>query len=205
MNSDSSNGNQFGAQGYQSQFPAGRPFSIRIFCPDGNPVGLRKITKSNWTGCGIVCPRPILPTEKGRRKEFSKPGVYVLLGPPDDLDLTIYIGEADPVGDRLGKHYIDKDFWTWVVFFVSTDDNLNKAHIQHIESRLLDMARQANRARIENANNPQAPTLSEAEIADAESFLMDMLTIFPLLGVNVFKSIEVTNSTLLSKFFPPSI
>jgi len=182
------------------QMPMGRPFSIRIFCPDGNPVGLRKITKSNWTGCGIVCPRPILPTEKARRKEFSQPGVYVLIGPPEDSDLTIYVGEADPVGDRLGQHYIGKDFWTWVIFFVSTDDNLNKAHIQYIESRLLDIASQANRAKIENANDPQAPTLSEAEIADAESFLADMLTIFPLLGVNVFKNVEVANSSSWHEF-----
>lgn len=65
------------------QTPMARPFSIKIFCPDGNPAGLRIISKSNWTGVGLVCPRPLLPTVKGR-KEFTQPGVYVLVGPPDE-------------------------------------------------------------------------------------------------------------------------
>gem|GEM_PF-3833133 len=76
MSQGYSNGNQFEAQGFSQV----RPFSIRIFCPDGNPVGLRIISKSNWTGCGLVCPRSILPAVKKSRKEFSQPGVYVLVG-----------------------------------------------------------------------------------------------------------------------------
>jgi len=171
-----------------------RPFSIRIFCPDGNSVGLRIISKSNWTGCGIVCPRSILPSVKSR-KEFSQPGVYILVGPPDDGELPrIYVGEGDPVGPRLEQHYANKEFWIWAVFFVSTDSSLNKAHIQHLESRLLDVARQAKRAMLDNANIPQMPALSEAETADAESFLADMLSIFPLVGLTAFEKTVVVKS-----------
>ncbi|HOH46359.1 MAG TPA: GIY-YIG nuclease family protein [Candidatus Cloacimonadota bacterium] len=117
---------------YPSWNSTGRPFSIRIFCPDGNPVGLRKISKSNWTGCGLVFPRSILPVIKSV-KEFSKPGVYVLIGLPEDSELPkTYVGEGDPVGPRLEQHYANKEFWTWSVFFVSTDSSLNKAHVQHL-------------------------------------------------------------------------
>ena len=170
------------------------PFSIRIFCPDGNPVGLRIISKSNWTGCGLVCPRSILPVVKSRR-EFSQPGVYILVGPPEDGELPrIYVGEGDPVGPRLEQHYANKEFWTWAVFFVSTDGNMNKAHVQHFEARLLDMAKQAKRAALDNANTPQMPALSEAETADAESFLADMLSIFPLVGLTAFEKTTVAKS-----------
>ena len=31
---------------------AAHPFSIRIFVPGGEPVGLRIVEKSNWTGVG---------------------------------------------------------------------------------------------------------------------------------------------------------
>ena len=31
-----------------------RPFSIRVFVPDGDPDGLRLVEKSNWTGVGVV-------------------------------------------------------------------------------------------------------------------------------------------------------
>jgi hypothetical protein len=121
------------------------------------------------------------------RKEFTQPGVYVLVGPPEDGELPkIYVGEGDPVGPRLEQHYANKEFWTWAIFFVSTDSSLNKAHVQHLEARLLDTAKQAKRATLDNANSPQMPALSEAETADAESFLVDMLSIFPLLGLTVF-------------------
>jgi len=96
------------------QTPMARPFSIKIFCPDGNPAGLRIISKSNWTGCGLVCPRSTLPMVKGR-KEFTQPGVYVLVGPPEEGELPkIYVGEGDAVGPRLEQHYASKEFWTWV-------------------------------------------------------------------------------------------
>jgi hypothetical protein len=178
---------QFEAQGELSQSTTSRPFSIRIFCPDGNPAGLRKISKSNWTGGGMVFPRSILPTMRSR-KEFSQPGVYVIVGPPEDGEMPkIYVGEGDPVGPRLEQHYKNKEFWTWGVFFVSTDGSLNKAHIQYLEARLLDLAYRAKRASLDNANVPQSPALSEAETADADSFLADMLNIFPLLGLTVFE------------------
>ena len=196
----SSGSDQFDVSGYSLQMPMGRPFSIRIFCPDGNPVGLRILSKSNWTGCGLVCPRSILPAVKSR-KEFSQPGVYVLIGPPEDGELPrIYVGEGDPVGPRLEQHYANKEFWTWAVFFVSTDGKLNKAHVQHLEAGLLDMARQAKRATLDNGNTPQKPALSEAETADAESFLADMLSIFPLLGLTVFEKAVVAKSSSRHEF-----
>jgi len=199
MDSGFENSN-FEEQGYSSQLPTGRPFSIRIFCPDGNPVGLRIISKSNWTGCGLVCPRSILPAVKSR-KEFAQPGVYVLVGPPEDGELPkIYVGEGDPVGPRLEQHYANKEFWTWAIFFVSTDSSLNKAHVQHLEAKLLEMARQAKRAALDNANSPQMPALSEAETADAESFLADMLSIFPLVGLTVFEKTTVAKSSTRHEF-----
>jgi len=30
-----------------------------------------------------------------------------------------------------------RKFWIWAVFFVATDGSLNKAHVQHLEARLL--------------------------------------------------------------------
>jgi hypothetical protein len=191
---------QFDISGFSLLMSMGRPFSIRIFCPDGNPVGLRILSKSNWTGCGLVCPRSILPVVKSR-KEFTQPGVYVLVGPPEDGELPkIYVGEGDPVGPRLEQHYANKEFWTWAIFFVSTDSSLNKAHVQHLEARLIEMAKQAKRASLDNANSPQMPALSEAETADAESFLADMLSIFPLLGLTVFEKTTVIGSSTRHEF-----
>ena len=164
-----------------------RPFSIRIFVPDGDPDGLRLVEKSNWTGIGVVFRRTGYK-DVVKRPEFDRTGIYVLIGSTEDSALpTVYIGEGDPVKDRLNDHYSRKDFWDWSVFFVSKDESLNKAHVKHLESRLLELAKAAKQCRLENSASSNAPTLSEAERADVESFLLDMLNIFPLLGINVFE------------------
>ena len=55
--------------------------------------------------------------------------------PSADGDLpTVYIGEGDPVRPRLESHSANKDFWTWLVFFVSKDDSINKAHVKYLEA-----------------------------------------------------------------------
>lgn len=114
-----------------------RAFSIRIFLPDGTPDGIKVIEKSNWIGRAIVCPRSKFGDLRGR-PEFKKTGVYVLIGQSDPDELpTAYIGEGDPVGDRLLQHQKNKDFWSSVVFFTSKDDNLNKAHVQFLEAQLI--------------------------------------------------------------------
>jgi hypothetical protein len=164
-----------------------RPFSIKIFVPTGDPDGLRIVEKSNWTGVGIVFNRTNYK-QVVRRPEFEKTGIYVLVGVSDGGALpTVYVGEGDPVKDRLNQHYSTKDFWDWAVFFVSKDGSLNKAHVQRIECKLLELIRAAKQCRLDNGNMPQAPSLSEADTADVDSYLLDMLSIFPLLGLNVFE------------------
>lgn len=167
-------------------------FTIKIFVPGGAVDGLRIVEKSNWSGRGIVCPRVGYPEYKTRR-DFGSTGVYILIGPSDENDLpTVYVGEGDPVKPRLDSHYAKKDFWTRVIFFVSKDENLNKAHIQHIESRLVELAAEAKRCVLENGNSPTPPSLSEMDIAEAEGFLDEMLLCLPILGVSVFSRPEQT-------------
>ena len=36
------------------------PFSLRIFVADVNPVGLRIVDQSNWSGKAVVLPRALL-------------------------------------------------------------------------------------------------------------------------------------------------
>ena len=52
------------------------------------------------------------------------------------------------------------------------------------------MARIAKQCKLDNGQEPLPPTLSEAETAFVESFLQDILSIFPLLGLGVFEKTE---------------
>ena len=167
--------------------PAPRPTSIRIFLADGVPEGLRIVEKSNWTGRAVVASRAQL-SRALRRDELSQPGIYILTGESEDGAQRIYIGEADVLRDRLKQHDVGKDFWTRLVAFTSTNEGLNKAHVRYLESRLVGLARDANQWELENGTQPAPPPLSEADKADAEWFLAEMLLIFPLLGVDAFET-----------------
>ena len=162
-------------------------FSVRIFIPSGEPEGVRIVEKSNWTGQGVVFPRSLM-SEARKRPELARTGVYVLWGPSESGQLPrVYVGEGDGVLSRLDQHARNKDFWTHAAVFTSKDQNLNKAHVEYLEARLVALANEAKRCELDNGNAPQLPALSEADRADAESFLSDVLLCLPVVGVNVFE------------------
>src|SRR5215471_19276583 len=116
------------------------PFTLRIFVADGDPDGLRLVERSNWIGKAVTFPRALFPKVR-EREELRETGVHLLIGPRGAADGDqIYIGEGDPVRPRLEQHYAKKDFWTKAVFFVSGQGQLNKAHVQYLESQLIKRA-----------------------------------------------------------------
>ncbi len=133
-------------------------------------------------------PRALLLQVRAR-PELAQTGVYLLLGPrPDGEGDMLYVGEGDPIRPRLESHYAQKDFWTRAIGFTTTTaGQLNKAHVQFLESRLIALARAAKRMPLDNANQPAEPTLSEADRADMEVFLGHMLGMLPVLGVHAFE------------------
>jgi hypothetical protein len=171
-----------------------RGFSVNVFLPAGDPEGLKVVEKSNWTGRGLVIPRPMF-AESRSRPELERTGVYLLVGPSETSSLpALYVGEGDPVKPRLDQHARNKDFWTHAVVFTSKDSNLNKAHVQRLESRLVELASTAKRAALENGNMPTPPSLSEAEEAFAEGFLDDILLCLPILGYALFETAETATA-----------
>ncbi len=163
------------------------PFSLRIFVADGDPDGLRLVERSNWIGKAVVFPRALYPKVRNR-SEFQQTGVYLLLGPRTDGDgEMLYIGEGDPVRPRLDDHHGKKDFWTRAVFFVAGPGQLNKAHVQYLEAALVSRALEAKRMPLENGNKPSKPTLSEADCADMDVFLHNILGMLPVMGIHAFE------------------
>ena len=164
-----------------------RGYSIRLFLPDGEPEGLKLIEKTNWSGQGVVCPRSLFTTKR-TRPEFERTGVYLLVGEGNGIVPDLYIGEADEIRSRLNSHGKEAKFdWQQVIFFVSKDNNLNKAHGRYLEWRLIDLATKANKAKLYNGNAGSQPSLSEADIAEAEGFLDEMRLCFPLVGLDLFE------------------
>ena len=163
-------------------------FTIKIFVPDGDPEGVRIIERMNWTGRGIIFPREDWSNTR-HRSEFEQPGIYILrgYGPEDEDKPVLYIGQTDSLKSRIDSHIKTKDFWDSACVFVSTNNTLNRGHTTWIEYALVDQARRAGRSNLYNNQNPQEPSLSEAEKADTEAFLKEVLQILPLVGLHAFE------------------
>jgi hypothetical protein len=172
------------------------PYSVRLFMPHGDPDGLRIIDQPNWSGVGVAFPRGAYK-EVSKRKEFERTGIYILVGPGEDGSSLpiLYIGQSDRIQTRLDSHHKNKDFWEWAVFFVSKDNALNVAAAQYIESRLIERAVAAKRCHLDNGNEPGGPNLGDADAADAEGFLLNMLRVLPLLGLAAFEQKETKTVT----------
>ena len=103
--------------------------TIKVFLAHGDAKRLRTAELSNWTGKAVAGPRSEFDDVLAR-DESSKAGVYFLTGvDPDTGKPAIYVGEAESIRDRVKSH-LDKDFWNQIVFVVSKDENLTKAHIR---------------------------------------------------------------------------
>ena len=94
----------------------------------------------------------------------------------------MYVGEAESIRDRLKSHLV-KNFWNHVVFFISKDENLTKAHIRYLEGRLIDQATSAGRALLLNGQSSGAK-LPESDREDMEIFLSRIHQLMPVLGAD---------------------
>ncbi|MBI5178729.1 MAG: GIY-YIG nuclease family protein [Nitrospinae bacterium] len=165
------------------------PFSITLFATTGDPEGIRLVEKSNWSGSGVVFPKEQFDSLKNQ-PGFDEAGIYLLIG--NAAEETIYIGEADPVGQRLKNHVTNREGWEWGVYFFDTLNKIGKTEVQYLESELVAQARRCNRSIVLNKNNPTMPTMSSVAKATVQAFLRDVLLILPLLGINAFTEKPLT-------------
>ena len=158
--------------------------TLKIFLTFGDPKRLRTAELSNWTGKAVAGPRSEIEKVMAR-EESSNAGVYFLTGiDPETIKPAIYVGEAESIRDRI-KGHLGKDFWNRIVFFISKDENLTKAHVRYLEGRLIDIAKSTARAVLINSQG-SGSKLPESDREDMEVFLEKMQQVLPVLGIEVF-------------------
>ena len=161
--------------------------TIKLFLPRGDAKSLRTAEISNWTGKAVAAPRTELD-ELLARDELEKAGVYILTG-SDPLTNAprAYIGEAEVLRERLKQHRT-KEFWVSAIAFVSKDENLTKAHVRYLESRLLAEAAEIGRFTLEQ-NQAGGSKLPESDREDMEVFLSRIRQLLPVLGSDLLAPI----------------
>ena len=107
-----------------------------------------------------------------------------------------YIGEAENVYGRLVQHISEKEFWNEAVVFISKDENLNKAHIKYLESRLFELASDAGRYEIQNGNRPTRSSISESDQAEMEEFIEYVRMLVNTLNFKVFEPLVKESTSL---------
>tara|TARA_R110001583_G_scaffold195464_2_gene373959 strand:- start:7727 stop:8695 length:969 start_codon:yes stop_codon:yes gene_type:complete len=164
--------------------------SIRLFLVDGTPTGIISAEIMNWTGHILYSPRASLAALL-KRDETERTGVYVLIGenPSGDDSPKIYIGETENIRRRLYRHNsdLDRDFWDHVCVVTSKDNNLTKSHIRYLEAKFIWIAEKVGRSIFENQTRPEYKLLPESDISDMDYFIEQVKTVFPVIGLNIFK------------------
>lgn len=165
--------------------------TIKIYLIDGDPNGRMSCELSNWSGKAYKLPRKLIK-ESANRPDLDNTGVYILFGRTDDIeekDLA-YIGEAEGVRHRLEDHLAKKDFWNEAITFISKDNNLNKAHVKYLESRLYEIAKNADRYNLTNSNSPTKSSISESDQSEMEEFIENIKLLVNSLGFKIFEPLR---------------
>jgi len=178
--------------------------SLRLFLVDGTPNGLLTAEIMNWTGHVLTGPRSKL-AELVQRPECARTGVYFLVGPDpsDSLRTRVYIGESDDVAQRLKQHNRGedqggKDFWERVCLVTSKDQNLTKAHVKYLESKLIDIAGGLGRCVMGNGTAHTYEGLPESDRADMAYFLEQIRTVLPVLGFDFLRELPKPSTPVFS-------
>ncbi len=162
--------------------------TIKLFLMDGDPSGIISCELSNWSGKAYRIPRSEVKNCIDR-SDLAGTCVYFLFAKADGAHTKpkVYIGEAENALSRLKSHVAEKEFWSEAVVFISKDDNLNKAHIKHLESKFYQSAIEAERYEVKNGNTPTLSAISEPDQAEMVEFGLNIKLLLGALGFKVFE------------------
>jgi hypothetical protein len=164
--------------------------TIQLFLVDGAPNGLVIASINGWTGKILVSSESTFE-KLLQRTEVKRPGVYILKGPDpnDELQDRAYIGQSENVRERMIQSSKQNEYWQEAIAVVTADNSLTKSHVLYLESRLIWMARQANRVSLANEQKPDSELhfLPESERHNMEAFIANLRVILPTIGFDIFK------------------
>lgn len=162
--------------------------TIQIYCPSGDPRGVRIAEITTRIVQAVVVPRARLD-EAVKREELAGVGVYFLFGESESAGLPVaYIGEAEDCGVRLKDHNKKKDFWNIGVAIVSRTGSFTKAHAKLLEWMAIEKAKLAGRYDLDNGNAGGKPNVPEWMAADVAEIFETLDVLLGTLGHPIFEA-----------------
>ncbi|GHU10092.1 methionine sulfoxide reductase [Betaproteobacteria bacterium] len=185
--------------------------SINLFLMDGTASGRIKCTLANWTGVAYKIPRTELEKCK-ERDDLKQSGVYFLFGRSEQTgDEIVYIGQAgirkngEGILYRLQEHKRnpDKDYWTEAIVFTTSNNSFGPTEISYLESRFCNLATEAKRYEVKNANDPTSGNITEEKESELEEFIDYAKIVMGTLGHKVFEGL--TQQTTSGETTAPTV
>ena len=168
--------------------------SINLYLMDGSADGRIKCSLSNWTGIAYKIPRTLIEACRDR-DDLKQSGVYFLFGVSDDTgENVVYIGQAgerkngEGILYRLQEHKRnpDKDYWTEAIIYTTSNNSFGPTEISYLENRFCNMAIEAKRYIVKNANDPSLGHVTEEKESELEEFIDYAKVIMGTLGHKLF-------------------
>jgi hypothetical protein len=170
--------------------------TISIYLPDGNPKGIKICEMPTSVAKGILIPRNKLK-DASDYSDLAKVGLYFLVSEKDEADLAqVYIGEAEELLKRLKQHDTQKEeYWNYAIAFLSTKNNLNKAHVKFLENHCYTQAKDFGRCYVKNSVIPTQSSIIGQEKDFVLDFFDEIRILLGTLGYPIFEETE-KNGTL---------
>lgn len=153
--------------------------SINLLLYDGSFDGVICIQDSRWnSGELFAAPRESVSglLDQGACKSS---GVYLLLS-----DEKVYVGQSSDLSRRLTQHLDKKDWWDNVVVLTTTDDSLDHADIDYLESCLIERARKVGSLDCDNMNGGNLRKVDRFREVVLEQYLKEALFLIELIGID---------------------
>ena len=164
---------------------------IKVIYPQG-AMGIKQFLVPGKTGHLIVFSRMQFSNMSlnDRRLFFDHVGVYIL---EDTNESKYYIGEGDTILARLQSHK-NKKQWDRGFAFTSQNGEINKAHVQYVESKLIEKLKASKNAGIVEDNNlkqESIPTLDVFDTKTSEDYLDQIISLCRVMDLNIFDKVNL--------------
>lgn len=155
----------------------------------GDPNGIRTVFISNK-----ICEMIVFPKSEfemvSQLEESSRPALYILLGEDENGAAQAYIGETTNGIKRINNHKAHKLFWNKCLMFVAKDESINKADVQYLERKAIDLATDCARYGVMNEQSGKEISLSNYQIDIMEEFFDDVRLLASFIGCPIFEKQE---------------
>lgn len=164
--------------------------SINLLLYEGDLNGVISIEDTSWNSGELYSAPRESVADLIETGACNKYGVYLLLS-----QNMVYIGQSSDLAKRITQHTVGKDWWESVVILTTTNDSLNHADIDYLESVLIEKAFEVGKLDCENKKKGNPPKVDKFRKVYLGQYLEEALFLMQLIGVNVFSPIKMSSAT----------